>query len=405
MSNRAAALAAGAVVAGLVTAASALAWRDDSPLVPRDGGLADGGTAWVFLGLLVAALASYLVGLWLLRRTAVPLRLVVGIAVAVQLVPLAAPLLLSTDAWTYWGYGWIGAETAGNPYVEPPLAYPESPALAYLGADWRDTTSVYGPVFTLLSEPVAEVAGSSEDAAAWLFKCLAAAGMLAAIAAVSSTCGRAALATAFVGWNPVVAIHAAGGGHNDALVGGLVAGGVALAAHRRSGASGVVWTLAAFVKWVPVLLFAVAAVTARARGRPTGVAAAIATVVFAGAVATWAFGPDWLGALGPLVDNVDRETSYAIPSRLEQLGVPETVALALALGVLVAGLAWIARDAARGLSRLGRTSCLLLVTTPYLAVWYLAWAVPLAALDEDDAPARVGVLALTAYLLPQTIPI
>jgi alpha-1,6-mannosyltransferase len=322
----------------------------------------------------------------------------------VQLVPLAAPLLLSTDAWTYWGYGWIGAETSGNPYVDPPLAYPESPALPYMGADWRDTTSVYGPAFTLLSEPVAAVAGSSEDTAAWLFKGLAAAGMLAAIAAVSRTSGRAALATAFVGWNPVVAVHAAGGGHNDALVGGLVASGVALAAHRRSAISGVVWALAAFVKWVPALLLAIATVTARARGRPTGMLAALLTAAAAGVVATWQYRLDWLGALGPLFDNVDRETSYSLPSRLEELGAPQALALALALGVLVAGLAWIVRDAARGRSRLGRTGCLLLVTTPYLAVWYLAWAVPLAALDEDDAPARLGVLALTAYLLPQTVP-
>ena len=46
----------------------------------------------------------------------------------------------------------------------------------------------------------------------------------------------------------------------------------------------------------------------------------------------------------------------------------------------------------------------MLVTTPYLAVWYLAWAVPLAA-AEEDAAATVAVLALCAYLLPQTIPI
>jgi len=38
-------------------------------------------------------------------------------------------------------------------------------------------------------------------------------------------------------------------------------------------------------------------------------------------------------------------------------------------------------------------------------VWYLAWAVPLAAVDEDDTAARVAALALTAYLLPQTIPL
>ena len=66
------------------------------------------------------------------------------------------------------GYGWIAAEGGGNPYVDPPSAFPESPAAPYLGADWRDTTTVYGPVFTGLSEPVARVAGSSSDAAAWL---------------------------------------------------------------------------------------------------------------------------------------------------------------------------------------------------------------------------------------------
>ena len=58
----------------------------------------------------------------------------------------------------------------------------------------------------------------------------------------------------------------------------------------------------------------------------------------------------------------------------------------------------------RGGVRALTLGCLVLATTPYLAVWYLAWAVPLAAADEDRL-ARVGALALTAYLLPQTIPL
>jgi len=45
-----------------------------------------------------------------------------------------------------------------------------------------------------------------------------------------------------------------------------------------------------------------------------------------------------------------------------------------------------------------------LVTTPYLAVWYLAWAVPLAAADEDT-PALAACLVLCLYLAPQTIPV
>jgi alpha-1,6-mannosyltransferase len=400
---RVAAAAAGAAVAGLAGFACALAWRDDSPLVPRDGGRAPRDAAWVFLVLLAAAFAAYLVGLVVVRRDVLRLRVVVLLAAAVQLVPLASPLLLSTDAWTYWGYGRIGAE-GGNPYDDPPSAFPASPALPYVGADWRDTTTVYGPAFTLLSEPVADAAGSSPDAAAWIFKSLAAAAMLAATAAVARTVRRPAFAAALVGWNPVVAVHAAGGGHNDALLAALVAAAVALAAHRRAALSGVAWGLAVLVKWVPVVLFAVAALTARARGRSAGAVAGALALVSLGVVATWRYGLDWLGALGPLVDNADRETSYALPSRVEQLGVSHGVALGAALAVFAAGLLWIARDALRGRSRVGRTACLLLATTPYLAVWYLAWAVPLAAVDEDDVAARLAALGLTAYLLPQTIP-
>ena len=404
MSYRSAPLAAGVVTACLVGIASATAWRDGSPLVPREGGLAEQGTARLFLVLVAAAFVAYLAGLVLLRRRSLALRAAILVAAGVQLVPLAAPLLLSTDAWTYWGYGWIAAEGGGNPYVDPPSAFPESPAAPYLGVDWRDTTSVYGPAFTLVSEPVARIAGSSADAAAWLFKSLAALAVLAATVAVSRSSRRPALAAAFVGWNPVLAIHAGGGGHNDALVGALVATAVALGAHRRSSASGAVWALAAPFKWVPLVFFALAALAARARGSSTGALVMVATLVAGGVVATWRYGLHWLGALGPLAENAVRGTSYALPSRLEQLGLPHGVALGTAFALLAAGLAWLARDALAGRARLGSAACLVLATTPYLAVWYLAWAVPLAAPEDDDRFARLAALGLTAYLLPQTIP-
>ena len=123
-----------------------------------------------------------------------------------------------------------------------------------------------------------------------------------------------------------------------------------------------------------------------------------------GAVATLLYGLDWLRVFEPLAENAVRETSYALPSRLEQLGLPHALSIGLAAAAAAAGLAWIARDAWRGVPRHGRAACLVLATTPYLAVWYLAWAVPLAAVDEDRV-ARVAALALTAYLLPQTIPL
>lgn len=397
-------LAAGAVTLGLVAVASALAWQEGSPLVPRDGGLAEQGTAWPFFCLLAAAFATYAAGLALLRRRATPLRWVIAFAVGVQLVPLAAPLLLSTDAWTYWGYGWIAAEGGGNPYVDPPSAFPDSPAAPYLGAAWSDTTTVYGPAFTLLSEPVALAAGDSSDAAAWIFKSLAAVAILVAVVVISRVAARPALAAAFVGWNPVLAVHLAGGGHNDALVGGLVAAAVALTVRRRHELAGAAWMVAALVKWVPLVFLALATIAARARGRATGAAGVLVAALMVGALATWRYGLDWLRVFGPLADNAVLETSYALPSRLEQLGVPDHVALAFALTLAAVGLLILVRSAAAGEPRLGRAACLVLATTPYLAVWYLAWAVPLAAIDEDRV-ARIAALALTAYLLPQTIPL
>jgi hypothetical protein len=81
------------------------------------------------------------------------------------------------------------------------------------------------------------------------------------------------------------------------------------------------------------------------------------------------------------------------------------VALAFAAAAFALGFAWLARDALRGRARLAAAACLVLVTTPYLTVWYLGWTVPLAAADDDDRLARGCCLALGAYLLPQTIPL
>ncbi len=393
----------GAVTALLLGCACALAWRQDSPLVPRAGGLADSGTAWAFFALLVTAFVAYLAGLASLRRRGLPLRSVAALAVAIQIVPVAAPLLLSTDAWTYWGYGWIGTN-GGNPYLDEPSSYPGSPAYPYLGAAWRDTTSVYGPAFTLATEPLAAIAGDSSDTAAWLYKVLGAAAMAGAALLVGRVARRRALAVAFVGWNPLLAVHAAGGGHNDAWLAAALAAALALAASRRPAGAGVAWAIAVLLKWVPLFFLALRAIEARATRRRVshlgfGLAAAAVLVL-----ATWRFGLSWLNAVVPLAGNASLETSYAIPARLQQLGVPEPVALALAATAFVAGALLLARQAQRGRTLLGRAACLVLLTTPYLVVWYLAWAATLAAADEDRA-ARLGVLVLCVYLLPQTIPL
>ena len=340
----------------------------------------------------------------LLRRGPQLLRAVLVAAAVIQLIPLAGPLLVSTDAWTYWEYGRIAAINDGDPYVDTPSEFPDDPAYDDAGADWRDTTSVYGPGFTLLSEAVALVSGSSAAAAAWIFKVLAALGVLACTVLAARLAREKAYAAALVGWNPLFAIHFAGGGHNDSILIALTLAAIALAASGRRQLAGVSWALAVLIKWVPLVFFALRAVAARASGRRVGhLGFAVAAAAVVG-VATQRYGIDWVRSFGPLARNAAEQSSYALPHRLEQLGVPHDVTLVLAGLGLVAGLAWLAREAARGRVRLGLAGCLLLATTPWLTPWYAIWAVPLAA-AEDDRRAQLISLAFCAYLLPQAIPL
>lgn len=402
--TRAAPIAA-AAVALLVAGAVAVAWVEGAPLVPADAGRAGGGgLGTAFLVLLALAFAAYLVALLLLRRRPAGLRAVLVAAAVIQLVPLAGPVLLSTDAWTYWEYGRIAAVHDADPYVVTPSAFPGDPAYEVAGAAWRETTSVYGPLFTLLSEAVALVSGSSAAAAALIFRVLAALGVLASALLAARLARDRPFAAALVGWNPLFAIHFAGGGHNDALLAALTLGALALAASRRPALAAAAWAAALFVKWIPVVFFVLRAIEARATGRRVSHAGFAAAVAAVAGLATWRYGADWLRAFGPLARNAEGQTSYALPYRLEQLGLPHAVALGVAAAALVAGLVWLARAAAAGRARLGLAACLLLATTPWLAPWYTIWALPLAA-AEDDRRAQLVALGFCAYLLPQTIPL
>jgi hypothetical protein len=350
------------------------------------------------LALLALAFAGYLTGLRGLARGGVPLRAVVVVALAVQLVPLAAPLLLSSDAWTYWMYGRIAAVHDANPYEDTPSEFPDDPAYPWAGERWRDSTSVYAPGFTLASEPVALLAGDSHDAAAWLYKGLAALAACASVLLAARLATRQALGAAFVGWNPLLAVHLAGGGHNDAWVGALLL--AALVAEP----AGALWVLGAAVKWIPLVLLPLHALGARATGRRVGLPALVSAAGLAFVLASWRYGFAWLGAFGPLADNARETTSYALPHRLSQLGVPESAAIAAFAVLFVFVYVILAREAWRGRVRLALAAVALLACAPYVTPWYLAWVIPLAAVEEDKL-ARALALAFTAYLLPQTIPV
>ena len=390
----------------LTAAAVGFAFPSSSPLVPEHEG-EESSWAWLYLGAMIAAFAAYLAGLYLLDRRGgfSGRKAVIALACAIQLLPLAGPVLLSTDVYTYWDYARISTVHGGNPYVDEPSDYPADVAYPLMGSYWHDTTSVYGPGFTLASEAHAEVVGESADAAGWAYRGLAAAAMVALVLLAARLSPRPAFAAAFVGWNPLLAIHFAGGGHNDAWMMAFVLAALALAASGRSALAGLSWAAAIAIKWVPLLFLPLRLLEARRTGRRIDHRGLALGVVIIVAFATWRYGLDWIGAVGPLAQNLAEDrASYAIPSRIASLGLPEgAVSVAFAAAFALAYV-WLLREAWRGRARLALTAGLLLVCTSWLVPWYAVWAVPLAAVEEDRT-ARVLALALSAYLLRDAVPI
>ena len=381
-----------AMLLGIATAAAA--WSG-SPL--RAGGAERSDLpSTVYLVATGCAFALYLIVLVLLRRRGARLATICALAAAIQLVPLAGPLLLSRDAYAYWDYGRLAAVHDANPYVVPPSRFPHDPAERATARAWRGTKSVYGPLFTAASAGLASTSGHSSEAAALGYRLAAAAGMvgLALLSAVAAPVP--AFAAAFVGWNPLLAVDFAGGGHNDVWMMVFVVTGLALAA-RRPRLAGASWALAVAVKWValaylPLRLLGVA----RRESLRTAVGFVLAAAAIAG-VACLFFGTAWLTAAAPLAG---AHAQWAIPSRAGMFGLPGWIALA----PLVLALPWLLRSARAGRPRLGLAAALVLVASPWLLPWYAVWAVPLAALDEDRG-AWLLTLAVCAYLLPDRVPI
>ena len=352
--------------------------------------------AVLFLAALACAFVLYVLALLVLLRRRSSLAGVCALAAAIQLLPLAGPLLLSRDVDAYWAYGRIAEDHGSNPYASAPARFSADPAVRAMAPGWRSTESVYGPVFTETSAGLAETTSTSAETSAFVYRLLAALGMLVLVGIAAAAAPRPAFAAAFVGWNPLLAVHFAGGGHNDVWTAVFLIGALALAARGRASLSGASWALAAGLKWAPVALLPLSLLARRRDALRTGAwFAAVAVAIASGAFVL--FGTAWLTALLPFAH---RHAGYALPTRLGQVGLPGW----LALVPLLVAVPWLVRSALRGRPRLGVASILMLGASPWVLPWYAVWVVPLAAI-EDDSLAWVLALAVSAYLLPDRVPL
>ena len=204
----------------------------------------------------VLAIALVVVGFGLVARVAwrgdLSLRATLVLAVIGCIVVLAMPLLYSRDVYSYALYGRIAAFHHANPYVVTPAEVSTDPFFPLVGSQWRSTTSVYGPVFTMLSVALTRVfEGPAAVVAA--FRALAVLSVLGAAALIARTCmrvrpGIAAFAVAAFALNPAVLFQTAGSGHNDAFVALSIAAAMAFVASRRELAATVALVLGTLIK-------------------------------------------------------------------------------------------------------------------------------------------------------------
>src|SRR5208283_4768190 len=216
-----------------------------------------------------------------------------------------APPLLSTDVFSYQAYARIWATYGANPYLSGPHIMALDSLYPFVGAKWVNTPSVYGPLFTLLSVPMAN---ASIAASALAFKTVAAIASLATVALLWNASRLRGLnpvrAVALFGLNPLVVIYGVGGGHNDLMMLALTTGGIYMLLARRDLTGGAMLIAASAIKLtgVVVLPFAIvsgAGLGSHKRRRSILAGAAIAGAIIA-AIGLGLFGTGQLNVINTL---------------------------------------------------------------------------------------------------------
>ena len=135
------------------------------------------------------------------------------------LIVFAGPILLSTDVFSYIAYARMGVEHGINPYLHGPAAISHDPVFHYVGQDWKHVATAYGPLYTLLSYPLAPLGVKGALWGMKLVALLASVGTLALIWRCARVRGLdPVLALLAVGANPLYVIYGLGGAHNDLIM-------------------------------------------------------------------------------------------------------------------------------------------------------------------------------------------
>jgi alpha-1,6-mannosyltransferase len=371
----------------------------------------------VFLIAILTSSAAY-AGLLLLIRARrgelLSKRAAIALIAMLQLIVFAGPVLLSTDVFSYIAYARMGVEHGLNPYLHGPSSIAHDPVYVYVGHDWRHVATAYGPLYTLLTYPLAPLGVVGALWGMKLMALLASAGTLVLTWRCAQVRGLDPVwAILAVGANPIYVIYGLGGAHNDMLMLLLMMGAVSLtllgeASPRREAAAAGAVVAGALVKATVAALLPFMILSRR---RIAPIAGALLTLAAGALIAYVAFGVDGVNVVAALNRDAAFVSTDSFATEIAHLfGKPGVFPidhdlLKAALVLIILHLMWRTWRGYDWIAASGWTLLAISVTSTWLLAWYILWPLPLAVVARDRRLLIATLFIQALFILHQISPL
>jgi alpha-1,6-mannosyltransferase len=394
-----------------------------SPLIPKSPAIAGWMTGIgerlgyrTFLIALLASAGAY--GALLALARTLSARSAIVLVGVLHAIVFAGPILISTDVFSYIAYARMGVEHGLNPYTHGPIAIVHDPVYYYVGVDWKHVATAYGPLYTLLSYPLAPLGLRGALWAMKLEALLASAGTLALTWRCARERGKdPVFALLALGANPLYVIYTLGGAHNDLIMILLMMAAVSLtlAADRGSASdapAAAAVVAGALVKATVAALLPFMLLADRSIGRRVSVVAgALAALALGALVAFLAFGAHGVDVVAALNRDAAFVSTDSFPTEIAHLfGKPGVFPvdhdlLKGALVVIVLHLLWRTWRGYDWVAASGWTLLAISVTSTWLLAWYIVWPLPLALVARDRRLLVATLVVQALFIVHQTTPL
>jgi alpha-1,6-mannosyltransferase len=366
----------------------------------------------VFLIAIITFTAAYAGIIALVARagaSAISKRAAIILVAALHAIVFAGPILLSTDVFSYIAYARMGVEHGINPYLHGPTSIAHDPVYFYVGQDWKHVATAYGPLYTLLSYPLAPLGVTGALWGMKLEALLASAGTLA----LTWHCARRrgldpVKALLLVGANPLYIIYGLGGAHNDLIMMLLMMAAVSFTLAGRDASAAAAVVAGALVKATVAVLLPFMILSKRSLKPLLGALAALAVGALAGYAVFGIHGIDVVAALNRDAAFVSTDSFATEIAHL--FGKPgvfpvDHTMLKAALVLIALHLLWRTWRGYDWVAASGWTLLAISVTSTWLLAWYILWPLPLAVVCRDRRLLAATLFIQGLFIVHQISPL